>query len=70
MDTSTTSFFQIGVEGLFYGLLFIFTIHAIFLVFHWFNYGNDKRISLIALAIYLIGGAILFLTLSLALRGI
>lgn len=70
MDISITSFFQMGIEGLFYVLLFVFTIHAIFLTFHWFSYGSDKRTSLIALAIYLIGGAILFLTLSIALRGI
>ncbi len=59
-----------GVEGLFYILLLFFTVHALFLTYHWFNYGSDKRISLIALAFYLIGGAILFLTLSLALRGL
>lgn len=59
-----------GVEGLFYILLFFFTVHALFLTYHWFNYGSDKRISLIALALYLIGGAFLFLTLSLALRGL
>ena len=70
MENSILSYFQIGVEGLYYVLLLIFTIHTIFLVFHWFTYGNDRRTSLIALAIYLVGGAILFVTLSLALRGI
>ncbi len=70
MENSILSYFQIGIEGLYYILLLIFTIHTIFLVFHWFTYGNDRRTSLIALAIYLVGGAILFVTLSLALRGI
>jgi hypothetical protein len=70
MENSILSYFQIGIEGLYYVLLLIFTIHTIFLVFHWFTYGNDRRTSLIALAIYLVGGAILFVTLSLALRGI
>ena len=70
MELSVTSLFQIGIEGLFYILLFLYTIHGIFLVFHWFSYGDNKRTSLTALAIYLAGGALLFLTLSIALRGI
>jgi hypothetical protein len=57
-------------EGGFYILLLIFTLQALFLGFHWFSYGSSRKISLIALAVYLLGGAILFITLSLAMRSI
>jgi len=56
-----------GAQGIFYILLFLFTVHAIFLAYHWFSYGTRKEVSLIALAAYLSGGAILLLTLSVLL---
>ncbi len=57
-----------GMQGLFYILLLLFTIQTVFLTYHWFTFGSSKTISLTALAIYLGGGAILFLTLSVALN--
>ncbi len=65
MDTETL--LGIGTEGLFYVLLFLFVIHAIFLTYHWFTFGTSKKTSTLALAIYLGGGAVLFLTLSASL---
>ena len=56
-----------GIEGLFYTLLLIFTIHSVFLGYHWFSYGTSRRISMIALATYLGGGATLFITLAFSL---
>ncbi len=64
------SFAHIGIEGLFYVLLLFFTVHAVFLSYHWFTYGSSKQMSLAALATYLIGGAVLFLTLSFALNSL
>lgn len=57
-----------GAEGFFYILVIIFTLHALFLGYHWFSYGTSKKISMLALALYLSGGAILFITLSISLR--
>jgi hypothetical protein len=62
------AFLGTGLQGLFYILLFIFTLHALFLAYHWFTYGDNKHISLVALAVYLSGGAVLFLTLALTLN--
>lgn len=59
-----------GVQGIFFVLLLIFAIHTIFLAYHWFSYGTSRHTSLIALAVYLCGGAVLFITLSLALRAL
>ena len=55
------------VEGAFWVLLLAFTLHALFLGYHWFSYGTSRQISLIALASYLSGGALLFITLSISL---
>ncbi len=52
------------IEGLFWVLLLVFTLHILFLGYHWFAYGTSKRISLIALASYLSGGAVLFMTIA------
>ena len=57
-------------EGVFWILLIVFVLHAFFLGYHWFTFGTNKQLSTTALAIYLSGGAILFLTLSLALRAL
>ncbi len=56
------------VQGIFFILLFFFTLHTVFLTYHWFTYGSSKHISLVALTIYLSGGAILLLTFSVALN--
>jgi len=53
----------LGAEGLFYMLLLIFSVHVLFLGYHWFNYGTKYRTAVLALAIYLSGGAVFFLTL-------
>jgi len=56
--TLVTSF---GIEAIFYVLLLVFTIHALFLAYHWFSYGSSRSTSTLALAIYIGGGAVLFL---------
>lgn len=57
----------LAAEGTFYVLLFLFTLHVVVLGYHWFSYGTRKRMSMLALATYLIGGAVLFLVLALLL---
>ena len=52
------------LQGLFFFLLLIFTIYGVVLGYHWFTFGNSRHTSMIALSVYLIGGAILFLILS------
>ena len=61
------SFMYLGTEILFFALLLFYTIHGCFLAYHWFTYGSSRRISTIALSVYLAGGAVLFLTLSFGL---
>jgi hypothetical protein len=68
MQPISEEFLALGIEGLYYVLLLMFTIYGVFLAYHWFAFGTSKKTSLLALALYLIGGAILFITLSLALR--
>ncbi len=58
------------IEILFFLLLLAFTIQSVFLSYHWFTYGSSRKISLTALSVYLMGGAILFLTFSVALNSI
>jgi hypothetical protein len=66
MGIGINAFIRSAGEGLFFILLLAFAIHAIFVTYHWFSYGSSKNTSLIALAIYLSGGAILLLALSIA----
>lgn len=51
------------LHGLFYLFLLVFTIHTVILGYHWFTYGRSRQVSMLALAVYLIGGAFLFLTM-------
>ena len=64
---SVNDMLSLGGLGLFYFLLLVFTIHAFFLGYHWFTFGTDGKTSILALAVYLMGGAVLFLTLSASL---
>jgi hypothetical protein len=67
MQTNPIYLLSTFMEGGFYVLLFIFTLHAVFLGYHWFTFGASKRTSMIALSIYLSGGAVLLITLALSL---
>jgi hypothetical protein len=51
-------------QALFYILLLFFSVYGIFLAYHWFTFGTSRNTSTIALAVYLLGGAVLFLTLA------
>lgn len=56
-----------GMSFLYYALLLIFVIYGAFLAYHWYSFGTSKRVSTIALVTYLLGGAFLFIILSLSL---
>lgn len=56
-----------GLRILFFVLLLAFALHAFFLAYHWFHYGTSRRISTIALCIYLCGGAVLLIIYASAL---
>lgn len=68
MTSPFGQYMHTGSEIIFFVLILFFTIHGTFLAYHWFTYGTSKQISLIALATYLTGGAVLFLTLSLGIN--
>jgi len=52
------------IQGMFFVLLFIYSLYGVFLAYHWFTFGTSKRTSELALVVYLVGGAVLFLTLA------
>lgn len=57
-------FLSNSTQVLFFILLFFFSVYGLFLAYHWFSFGTSKHTSVIALATYLLGGAVLFLTLA------
>jgi hypothetical protein len=57
-----------ALQMLFYILIFFFMVYALFLGHHWFTYGENRRISTIAMATYLGGGAILFIIFATSLQ--
>ena len=63
----TSPYLMTGLQGLFYVLLLCFTVQTIFLAYHWFAFGTSRTVSTTALAVYLCGGAIFFVTLASAL---
>jgi len=70
LDTDISELLFLGMQGLFFILLLFFAIQALFLAYHWFAYGNNKIVSMIALAIYLFGGATLLITFALSLNAL
>ena len=65
-DLRILNIFNNIFDLIFYVLLLVFTIHALVVSYHWFTYGDSKKISTTALIIYLSGGLILFLTFGIA----
>ncbi len=70
MNNALDTLFSIGTEGVFYLVLCIFIVHVCFLGYHWFSYGEKQSVALIALATYLIGAAIFFITMAVMLAKI
>ena len=67
MITDLSELILLGSVLLFYVLVLVFTIYGAFLAYHWFNFGTRKGVPLLALATYLLGGAVLLLALSIIL---
>ncbi len=63
----TIDIIQVG-QVFFYCILFFFAVYGLFLGYHWFSFGTSRNTSTIALAVYLLGGAVLFLTLATSIR--
>ena len=59
-----------GMHLIFYVTMLVFVIFTVFLGYHWFTYGSDKKISSLALAVFLIISAPLFLTMAVALLAV
>lgn len=68
MEQSIYSLVYIAVKISFFILLFAYTIHGIFLAYHWFTYGSSREMSITGLVVYLFGGAVLFLTFSISIK--
>ncbi len=64
MPFDLTYIYTVGLEGLFYLMLLIFTINGAFLGYHWYAYGEKRSTASLALTIYLSGGAVLLLLIA------
>jgi hypothetical protein len=52
------------LQLLFFIMLLFFSVYALLLGYHWFTFGHEKRTAMIALAVYLSGGAVLLMILA------
>lgn len=55
------------LQLLFYLATLFFIVHAVVIGYHWMHYGVVRATSLLGVAVYLTGGAILLVTMSLTL---
>ena len=58
-----TSFTAMLFEGLFYVALLMSTIYGVVFGYHWNTYGSSKRMSTVALAVYIIGTLVLLMSM-------
>lgn len=56
-----------GLQVLFYIAMLSFVVYSIILAYHWFTYGSSKALSMLSLAVYLIGSAVFFMMMSTSL---
>jgi hypothetical protein len=61
------SLFSSGLQVLFYIAMLSFVVYSIILAYHWFMYGSSKALSMLSLAVYLIGSAVFFIMMSTSL---
>ena len=55
-------------ELILYFALFATTIYTIIFGYHWFSYGSSNRISLTAMFVFLVGAAVLLLSMLVSLQ--
>ena len=58
------------LQLIFYIVVLGFIIHAAIVSYHWLTYGVARSTSLMAVAVYLVGGSLLLITMSVALATI
>lgn len=66
LPPSVFSLFSLGPEILWYvliGAVLVFLIYSIFLIYHWFRYGMNILISLLATVIYSSVSGIILITM-------
>lgn len=56
-----------GLQVLFYIAMLCFVVYSVVLAYHWFTYGSNKALSMLSLAVYLIGGAVFLMMMSTSL---
>lgn len=67
-------FASAGIPGetlltlVFFLFVFVFAIFTIAIAYHWFTYGNDKKLSMLSFSIYLLLCAPLILTMAISLK--
>lgn len=54
-------------EALFFIGVITFVVSSFVSAYHWFTFGSSKRVSMVLLTTYLVGGAILLIILSISL---
>lgn len=55
-----------GLQILFFIIVIVFVIYTVLMVYHWHEYGSSKKMTSVALAVYLLGAATLFIIMSLS----
>ena len=72
MATASQTFGFLGdlMHLVFYLLALVFAIFTAFLVYHWYAYGTDRKISNLSLIIYLLGSLPFFLIMMLSLNSL
>ena len=59
-------FLSFGTDGLWYlflGVVLVFLFYSIFLVYHWFRYGMNVLVSILATIIYSVVSAVILITM-------
>lgn len=67
LPDAVVAFTSISFELVFYIALLIFSFYTLFLAYHWFAYGTNRTVSMLSLAVFLFGGASLFLVMAITL---
>lgn len=63
LSINMESLFTLG----FFVVTLIYAVFTIIVVYHWFTYGNDKRLTSLSLTIYLLTSAPLLLLMAISL---
>jgi hypothetical protein len=59
--------FSTLLQVVFYIAVLCFVIYSLTLAYHWFAYGSSKALSMLSLAVYLVGSAVFLIMMSTSL---